>query len=308
MSSILNNTSATNALKTLRDINTNLGKTQERISTGLKINSAADGAAFFAIATTMRSDIKSLDTVDSLLGIGAAKVDTAQVGTEDAIETTQKIKDLLVSAKEGSADKTQIQTQITQLQASLVTTAKASSYNGVNMLYKGATGTGAGVQNITASVTRDSSNNFGTTSISIDSAQTLLIDGATAANGILSKDRTGANSNNYSVAGGSNNIALTATTTDSQLTDMLEAVDGALKDLTKSSSTLGSVANRIESSGEFAKKLKANLEAGVSKLVDADMEEESAKLSALQTQQQLAVQALSIANSNNQNVLSLFRN
>jgi flagellin len=307
MSSILNNTSATNALKTLRSINTQLCKTQEQISTGLKINSAKDGAAFFAIATTMRSDIKSLDTVDSLLGIGSAKVDTAQVGTEDAIDTTQKIKDLLVSAKEGSADKTLIQTQITQLQAQLVTTAKASSYNGVNMLYKGATGAGAGVQNITASVTRDSSNNFGTTSISIDSAQTLLIDGATAANGILSKDRTGANSNNYSVAGGSNNIALTAATTDSQLSDMLEAVDGALKDMAKSSSTIGSVANRIESSGEFAKKLKSNLQAGVSKLVDTDMEEASAKLTALKTQQQLAVQALSIANSNSQNILSLFR-
>jgi flagellin len=307
MSSILTNSSATNALQTLRSINASLSKTQEQVSTGLKISSAKDGAAFFSIATTMRSDIKSFDTVNSLLGIGAAKIDTATVGTDDAIDTTQKIKDLLVSAKEGSADKTLIQTQITQLQAQLVTTAKASSYNGVNMLYKGATDASAGVQNITASVTRDASNNFGTTSISVDSASTLLIDGATADNGILSKDRTGANSNNYSIAGGSNNIALTAATTDAQLSDMIESVEGALKDMTKSSSMLGSVSNRIESSGEFAKKLKANLEAGVSRLVDTDMEEASTKLSALQTQQQLAVQSLSIANSNSQNILSLFR-
>ncbi|MCZ7860645.1 flagellin [Agrobacterium salinitolerans] len=307
MSSIMTNTAATNALATLRTINSDLNKTQERIATGYKINSAKDGAAFYSIATTMRSDIKSLETVDSLLGIGKAKVDTAQVGTDDAIATTQKIKDLLISAKEGSADKTLIQTEIKQLQEQLVTSAKGSSYNGVNMLYKGATGAGAGVQNITASVTRDASNNFGTTSIQVDSAQTLLIDGATAGNGILSKDRTGANSNNYSITGGSNNIALTAATTDSQLSDMIEAVDGALKDMTKSSSTLGSVSNRIESSGEFAKKLKANLEAGVSKLVDADMEKESAMLSALQVRQQLGVQALSIANANSQNILSLFR-
>ncbi|MCV9964515.1 flagellin [Pararhizobium sp. BT-229] len=307
MSSILTNTSATTALQTLRNINSELSKTQERISTGYKINSAKDGAAFFSIATTMRSDIKSLETVDSLLGVGQAKVDTAQVGTDEAIETTQKIKDLLVAAKEGSADKTLIQSEITQLQEQLVTNAKASSYNGVNMLYKGATGAGAGVQTITAAVTRDSSNNFGTTSIQIDSASTLLIDGATAANGILSKDRTGTNSNNYSIVGGSNNITLTATTTSAQLSDMIEAVDGALKDMTKSSSTLGSVSNRIESSGDFAKKLKANLEAGVSRLVDTDMEEESAKLAALQVRQQLGVQALSIANSNSQNILSLFR-
>nr|WP_250807035.1 flagellin [Neorhizobium tomejilense] len=307
MSSILTNTSATNALQTLRSINRDLSTTQERVSSGLKIGSAKDGAAFFSIASTMRSDIKSLNTVDSLLGIGKAKVETGRVGTDEALDITQKIKDLLVSAKEGSADKTLIQGEIKQLQEQLVTTAKSASYNGVNMLYKGATGAGAGVQTITASVTRDASNNFGTTSIEIDSANTLLIDGATAANGILSKDRTGANSGNYSVVGGANNIALTATTTSAQLSDMIEAVDGALKDMTKSSSTLGSVSNRIESSGEFAKKLKAALESGVSRLVDANMEEESAKLSALQVQQQLGVQALSIANSNAQNILSLFR-
>lgn len=307
MSSILTNTGANTALQTLRSINKDLASTTDRISTGLKVGSAKDGAAIWSIATTMKSDISSLSTVSDLLGVGAAKVDTAAVGTDEAIETTQKIKDLLVSAKEGSADKTLIQTEIKQLQEQLVTTAKASSYNGVNMLYKGATGTGAGIQTITASVTRDSSNNFGTTSIEIDSAETLLIDGATAANGILSKDRTGTNSNNYSVIGGANNIALTGTTTSAQLSDMIEAVEGALKDMTKSSSKLGSVSNRIEQQDGFVAKLKDSLESGVSRLVDADMEEESARLSALQVQQQLGVQALSIANSNSQNILSLFR-
>lgn len=307
MSSILTNTAASNALQNLRSINSELGKSQDRISTGLKIGSAKDGAAYYSIATTMRSDVKALDTVDSLLGVGKAKVDTAAVGTDDALDTAQKIKNLLVSAKEGSADKTLIQTEITQLQQQLVTTAKASSYNGVNMLYKNATETGAGVQSVVAAVTRDSSKNFATTSIQVDSAQTLLIDAATAANGILSKDRAGTNSNNYSIVGGANNIALTATTTDAQLSDMIEAVEGAIKDMTKSSSVLGSASNRIESSGEFAKKLKANLEKGVSRLVDTDMEQESAKLAALQVQQQLSVQSLSIANQNSQNILSLFR-
>jgi flagellin len=307
MSSILTNNAATNALSTLRSISRDMASTTDRVSTGLKIGSSKDGAAYFSIATTMRSDIKSLSTVDSLLGIGQAKVETARVGTDEAIKTTQKIKDLLVSAKEASADKTLINGEIKQLQEQLVTSSKASSYNGINMLYKGATGASAGVQTITASVTRDAANNFGTTSIEIDTADTLLIDGATAGNGILSKDRTGANSGNYSVVGGANNVALSATTTSAQLNDMIEAVDGALKDMTKSSSTLGSVSNRIEDAGEFAKKLKGSLEKGVSRLVDANMEEESAKLSALRVQQQLAVQALSIANEGPQNILSLFR-
>jgi flagellin len=307
MTSINNNSAAVNALQTLRGINKNLEATQNRISTGYKINSAKDGAAYFAIATTMRSDSKSLETVDSLLGIGAAKIDTATVGTDQSTELVQKMKDLLLSAKEGSTDKTQIQSEISQLQEQLVTVAKSSSYNGVNMLYKGATGAGAGIQQITAAVTRDTSGNIQTSSIDVDSATTLLIDGATAANGMLSKDRTGTNSNSYSIAGGATNITLSATTTTAQINDMVEAVDGALKDLSKSSAKLGAVSNRIDMQSTFVKKLGEALDKGVSRLVDADMEKESAKYAAQQVQQQLATQSLSMANSQPQNILSLFR-
>lgn len=307
MSSILTNTSAMNALQNLRATNVALTKTQERVATGLKIGSAQDGAAFWSIATTMRSDIGTLDTIGDLLGIGAAKVGTAAAGTDQAIEATRKIKDLLISAKEGSADRTLIQSEISQLQDHLVTSAKTSSYNGVNMLYKGATDAGAGVQTITSSVSRNESGNLITTSIEIDSADTILIDGETADNGILSQDRTGANSNSYSVVGGSNNIKLAAATTSSQLNDMIEAVEGALGEMTKSASMLGASAKRIDMQGEFINKLKDSLEKGVSGLVDADMEKESAKLAALQVQQQLGIQALSIANSNSQSILQLFR-
>ena len=77
MSSINFNSSASNALQTLRGINNNLGKTQDRVSTGLKIGDASDGAAYWSIATTMESDNKALGAATDALGIGAAKVDTA---------------------------------------------------------------------------------------------------------------------------------------------------------------------------------------------------------------------------------------
>jgi flagellin len=70
---------------------------------------------------------------------------------------------------------------------------------------------------------------------------------------------------------------------------------------------LGSISSRIDMQTEFSEKLSDAIETGVGRLVDADMNEESTRLKALQTQQQLAIQALSIANSDSQNILSLFR-
>ena len=88
---------------------------------------------------------------------------------------------------------------------------------------------------------------------------------------------------------------------------VLLSVEWALDKMTVAGSKLGSLSARIDLQGDFAKKLTDALTKGVGRLVDADMNEESTKLKALQTQQQLAIQALSIANSDSQNILSLFR-
>ena len=85
-------------------------------------------------------------------------------------------------------------------------------------------------------------------------------------------------------------------------------VDDALTDLTDASSTMGSVSNRIATQQTFVKALIDSNTSAIGSLVDANMEEESTKLKAMQTQQQLAIQSLSIANSSSQNILSLFRN
>ena len=89
--------------------------------------------------------------------------------------------------------------------------------------------------------------------------------------------------------------------------EALKLVDAGLKAMTSVAAKLGSISTRIDLQTDFVSKLSDSVESGIGKLVDADMEEESSKLSALQTQQQLAVQSLSIANSSSQNILSLFR-
>ncbi len=80
MSSLLTNASAMSALSTLRSISSSMESTQNRISSGLKVGTAADNAAYWSIATTMRSDSKALGTVSEALGLGAAKTDTAYTG------------------------------------------------------------------------------------------------------------------------------------------------------------------------------------------------------------------------------------
>ena len=101
-------------------------------------------------------------------------------------------------------------------------------------------------------------------------------------------------------------LDITSATT-AQLDGMLQMVDDAMSSMTSAAASLGSISSRINMQETFIDKLTDSLDRGIGRLVDADMEEESARLSALQVQQQLGIQSLSIANSNSQNILSLFR-
>ena len=102
-------------------------------------------------------------------------------------------------------------------------------------------------------------------------------------------------------------IDLNAITTTDDIAALLTTTETALSKLTDAGAALGALTTRIDLQTDYASKLSDAIDEGVSRLVDADMEEESAKLSALQTQQQLAVQSLSIANSGPQNILKLFQ-
>jgi flagellin len=77
--------------------------------------------------------------------------------------------------------------------------------------------------------------------------------------------------------------------------------------MTTAASDLGAAKKRVDMQSDFVSKLQDAIDRGVGQLVDADMQAESARLSALQVQQQLGIQSLSIANGNAQNILSLFR-
>ncbi|MDP2119402.1 MAG: flagellin, partial [Hoeflea sp.] len=125
MTSIMTNASAMSALQTLRSINSDMESTQNRISSGYRVQSAADNSAYWSIATTMRSDNKALSTVSDALGLGAAKVDVAYTGMEAAIDVVSEIKAKLVAAREPGVDKTKIDKELTELKNQLVSISES---------------------------------------------------------------------------------------------------------------------------------------------------------------------------------------
>ena len=324
MTSIMTNASAMSALQTLRSINSDMESTQARISSGYRVESAADNSAYWSIATTMRSDNKALSTVQDALGLGAAKVDVAYTGMNSAIDVVSEIKAKLVAAREPGVDKTKIDKEITELKNQLVSVAESASFSGENWLNNTSTAA-AGTKNVVGGFNRDSSGQVSITTLDINTTSTTLIGAANESLGILTKDidanaldpdaatttardyfliDTGATTG---TAASGTEITLTATTTDAEVEDMIRVVDSIFTQMTDAASNLGAVNSRISMQEDFISNLKDSIDKGVGRLVDADMNEESTRLKALQTQQQLGIQALSIANSNSENVLQLFR-
>ena len=128
MTSIMTNASAMTALQSLSNTNKSLSQTQARISTGYRVSSAEDNAAYWSIATTMRSDRGALSTVKDALGLGAATLDVAYTGVNAAIDVTKEIKNKLVAARQPGLDRTKVQSEITELQNQLVSIAGSSVF------------------------------------------------------------------------------------------------------------------------------------------------------------------------------------
>jgi flagellin len=411
MSSLMTNAAAMTALQTLSSTNRNLETTQNRISTGFRVATASDNAAYWSIATTMRADNKALSAVSDALGLGAATVDTmytALVGTESLISD---LSAKLVAARSPGVDRAKIQAEIEQIQLDLADKAGVAVFNGENWLSVDSSKTGyndvktvvsgfsrvggavsvrtvevsqadlklydgtnvvgdqiegatTGTFDSTAASTididvTDPDGNVVTTTINVavdatieDVAKLIKeagIEGlsvATDGDQLYFALRGTENAVDIDAAGpGLDAVALTAPTEISDkgildkdyayfdgtafqeisvseidiasltnsaedlgvLEQYIDIVASALNDLTDAATSLGSVKSRIDSTADFTKSLIDAVSRGIGQLVDADMNAESTRLQALQVQQQLGIQALSIANSNSQNILSLFR-
>ncbi|MCY0093523.1 flagellin [Hoeflea ulvae] len=323
MTSIMTNAAAMAALQTLRTINTDMETTQARVSSGFRVENAGDNAAYWSIATTMRSDNKALSTVKDALGLGAAKVDIAYTAMNSSIDVISEIKAKLVAAREPGVDKTKIDKELTELKNQLQSIAESASFSGENWLNNSAL-TAAGTKSIVGGFNRDVNGLVTITTLDVNVSSITMIGENNESLGILTKDinadaldanATGTARNYFLIDTGSTTgtsaagaaITLTATTSDAEVEDMVRVVDSILSQMTDAASNLGAISKRVSMQEDFVANLMDSIDKGVGRLVDADMNEESTRLKALQTQQQLGIQSLSIANSNSQNILSLFQ-
>jgi flagellin len=314
MSSINTNVAAMTALQSLTQTQKSLTDTQNRISTGMRVAEASDNAAYWSIATTMRSDKASLSTVQDALGLGASLVDVSYTAVNSAIDVVNQIKSKLVAAREPGIDKAKVQTEITQLQKQLTSIAGSASFSGQNWLSVDSSASGYNAtKSIVSSFTR-TGNAVAVQTIDIDTSKMVLFDGntTTPGGGILdakrAADGTVDNTAGTFTVSTLDISSLTDSTTDTAtLNSYISGADAAIKDMTDAAGSLGAVKSRIGIQQTFVKGLMDAIDRGVSALVDADMNEESTKLQALQVQQQLGVQALSIANASSQVILKLFQ-
>lgn len=305
MSSIHTNPSAMTALRTLQNTSAALEEVQSRISTGYRVAEAKDNAAYWAIATTMRSDYKALSTVQDALGLGSAKIDVTYTALNSAIEVVDEIKSKIVAAREPGVDRTKIQDEISSLQDQLRSIADSASFSGENWLSVDSSSADyVQVKSIVSSFTRTVTG-VRVETIDIDTSTLELFDSA---------DQSGIADSVFTTTGaGAVTVALTTLDVtavgldNTDIDDMISAVDTKLAELASSTSETGAVKKRISIQGDFVKTLLDSIELGIGTLVDADISKESTRLQALQTQQQLGIQALSIANASAQNILALFQ-
>ncbi|MBH5402320.1 flagellin [Bradyrhizobium sp. CNPSo 4010] len=301
-SSLLTNSSAMTALQTLRSVSAQLATTQNRISTGQRVSTASDNAAYWSIATSMRSDNAALSAVSDSLGLSAATVDTEYTALTSVIGDKEsgltKLQALLVEAKTAGIDRTKIQADITQIQQDMKLKANSATFNGINWLST-TTGTTPTTFNLVSSYSRvGGTPTIG--SITVTTANYTLY--STTQTGILDTVSGTASVDTINIS------ALTDSAADQTTLDgYIAQVTAAINSVSSAAADLGAVKNRISTNTEFVKTLMDSVDRGVGQLVDADMNAESTRLQALQTQQQLGVQALSIANQNSQSILSLFR-
>lgn len=311
VNSIRMNVSAMTALQSLQVTNKELLKTQGRISSGYRVGAAEDNAAYWSIATTMRSDNKSLSTVRDALGLGSATVDVAYTAVSSSLDVVSEIKSKLVAAREPGVDRKLIQKEVSELQNQLVSIASSATFSNQNWLsVNSSTPNYNATRSIVASFSRGGDGSVSIQTISVETSATALFDASASAAGILDglRDSSGAlASTGFSVA--SLDIsALTDSPTDlATIESYIAGASMAVTEMTDAATTLGTTKQRIGLQMNLVNSLIGAIDRGIGILVDADMNEESTRLQAQQVQQQLGTQSLSTANGASQSILSLFR-
>ena len=272
--SVNTNVGAMIALQNLNKTNQDLQVTQGRINTGKKVATAKDNGAIWAIAQNQRANSRSLDVVRESLQRSISTVDVAISAGETVSDLLLQMKEKALASSDASLDtnsRNALNSDFTALRDQLQKAVDNASFNGVNMV-DGSTTSIAALANADGSsrITVMGQNlSLGQTIVTVDSTDSI--------------------------------------STVSLATSMITEVNASIANVSAALSQLGTGSKSYGSHLDFVGKLIDTIDSGIGNLVDADLAKESAMLQALQTKQQLGIQALSIANQSSSTLLGLFR-
>jgi flagellin len=322
MSDIISTSYIQSALQTLLFVNDSLDETQKRTSSGYSIGSPSDNASYWSVANSMTSDTKILSSVSDALSLGASKVDAAYSAVSSSIDIVNQIMSHLTTAKEDGVDKTTVNQTISGLKSNLTSLIKSASFGSDNWLYNTSSAE-AGTKSVPAYFQRSVTGAVSLSYVTFDATNSSLVDTADASRGLLtgdidaaalSSDGSASPARYYYLLDAGSTIGATGTpieltedTTSAQVDDMISVMSSIQQRLTTLGATLGTMSNRIDTQTSFVENLSDVFDESVSRLIDADMEEESTKLSAYQAKQDLSSQILGMANSHLQSLATLFR-
>ena len=302
--SIHTNTSAMIALQNLNRTSDQLASTQSRVNTGLKVQGAKDNAAVWAVAQGQRADKGSLEAVTTSLNRATSIADVSLAAGEQISDILLEMKQKATAAADPSqsaATRASYDQEFQALLKSVQSFADNAIFDGANIL------DGAATTDMTFLASAD-----GNETIAMKRQNLTLVGLGLAANSYDSNKATAAIDAWTDNAGTPEDETLLNAAPDLLTQEKakfaLQRIDDAITVASSRLSELGAQAKQIERHTSYVGKLSDSLEAGIGNLVDADLAKESARLQALQVQQQLGVQALSIANQAPQMILSLFKN
>ncbi len=277
LNSVNTNTQALIALQNLNTTASDLAISQNRISTGRKVDSAKDNGSTWAIAQSMRANSQSLNAVRDSLQRGQSTIDVAMAAAGSISDLLLQMKEKALAASDTTLDtasRESLNVDFKALRDQIAKTVANAEFNGSNMIKTG----GSSIFAL--------ANAAGTNRLTV-SAQSL---------GLGSANLTDIGS----TASLQSNTASTALA-------MIATVNTAIGKVSTALAKLGTGSKALDMHLTFINKLQDSIDSGIGNLVDADLAKESAKIQSLQTRQQLGVQALAIANSSTQTLLSLFQ-
>ncbi len=279
MTSLLTNTAALTALTTLKSINDQLDTTSNRVSTGQRVSSASDNAAYWSIATTVRTDNASLGAVKDSLGLGSSAVDTAYNGLNSILDDLQNLRAKLQTAMTPGVDRSKVQVEISAIQSKMKATADSSNSSGQNWLSVNSSASNTAyqaTQNVVGGFARSSNGTITFSQIGVnvqsiklyDANSTSVTTAATNAQIVSSTSLTGTagfgSGTGTADFSGPNEVSLSVSVGGAAGTLTLNAatLKSAAKDLTKVTTDefIAAVNNQIAANSNLAGKVTAGLD------------------------------------------------